>query len=287
MIICCLESEVRTHLTAPVRVCRARSTVSIMAAVAAAIAAVVVLALGWFAGVRRLLNRKHIARATVVDPDDHTTMGVDGAVRSVQAADLTLSSQALEEIWSPMHLERLARTYWRFLTRWSLGLVRVRYDDDERAIVLLTFPFVLMRFRAPEYAMDAQRGIVRWRIANGVLVSRAGHHGDGYLQIDVRRCPRVDHETERLHVEVEVANFYPALASGVARWFYTATQSRIHVIITHGFLRSLSRLDLAKSVAGRYAQAPSLEQVPDPPLAGEAPSRRQAPSPAADAAGRR
>jgi len=261
-----------------------------MATVVAASAAVGVLAVAWFAGVRRLLNRsKWVARATIADPAEHTTMGADGAVRSVQGADLTLPSAALEEIWSPMHLERLARTYWRFLTRCTLGLVRVCYEEDERAVVLLARPFVLLRFRAPEYEMDRRRGIVRWRIANGVLVSRTGHDRDGYLQIDVHRCPRVDRETERLHAEVEVANFYPALASGIARWFYIVTQSRIHVIITHGFLRSLARLDLAESVVGRYAQALSVEQVPDPPPAGEAPSRERAPAPgpAADAAGLR
>jgi hypothetical protein len=53
-------------------------------------------------------------------------------------------------------------------------------------------------------------------------------------------------------VEVEVANFYPALASAIARWFYSATQSRIHVLVTHGFLRSLARLELAESVVGRF-----------------------------------
>ncbi len=119
--------------------------------------------------------------------------------------------------------------------------------------MLLARPFVLLRFKAPEYEMDADHGVVRWRIERGVLVSRAGHDGDGHLQIDVRRCEPVDRETARVHVEVEVANFYPALASGIARWFYSATQSRIHVIVTHGFLRSLARLDLAPSVVGRYA----------------------------------
>ncbi|MGH2900897.1 MAG: hypothetical protein ACRDMZ_19635, partial [Solirubrobacteraceae bacterium] len=186
---------------------------------AAAIASLAGLALAWFAGVRRLLNRsRRIAEAVLVDPEEHTTMDERGAVRSVQAADLTLPATALEELWSPMNLERLARTYWRFLARCTLGLIRVRYDDDERAVVLLTRPFVLLRFRAPEYEMDATRGVVRWRIADGVLVSRAGRNGDGYLEIEVERCARVDRETARVHVEVEVANFYPALASAVARW---------------------------------------------------------------------
>ncbi len=236
-----------------------------MAVVVAVFAALAALVLGWFAGVRRILNRsKRVARAVIVDPDEHTTMDANGAVRSVQGADLTLPRDALDAIWSPMHLERLARTYWRFLSRCTLGLIRVRYDERGRSVVLLARPLELLRFAAPEYEMDADRGIVRWRIESGVLVSQAGYDGDGHLQIDVRRCAPVDGETGRVHIEVEVANFYPALASGVARWFYSATQSRIHVIVTHGFLRSLARLDLAESVTGRYAIP---DEVPDPPPA--------------------
>jgi hypothetical protein len=240
------------------------------------VAATAALALAWRAGLARVLRRSEpVARAVVTEPDDHTTMDPSGAVRSVQAADLTLPPATLEEIWTPMHLERLARTYWRFLSRCTLGLIRVLYDADSRDVVLLTRPFVLLRFKAPEYAMDAERGIVRWRIERGVLVSRAAHGGDGWLQIDVRRCPPVDAETARLHVEVEVSNFYPALASAIARWFYSATQSRIHVIVTHGFLRSLARLDLAPSVAGRYATPTDIDDVPDPQ---PAPPREQTPA---------
>lgn len=236
------------------------------------VAAGAALALVWRAAMARTRGPgEQVARAVVAEPDDHTTIDAHGAVRSVQAADLTLPRSALEEIWTPMHLERLAGTYWRFLTRWTLGLIRVRYDADGRDIVLLTRPFVLLRFKAPEYEMDADRGIVRWRIDRGVLVSRAAHGGDGWLQIDVRRCAPPDAGTARVHVEVEVSNFYPALASAIARWFYSATQSRIHVVVTHGFLRSLSRLDLAPSAVGRYAAPAGLDAVPDPP----APSRTQ------------
>ena len=224
--------------------------------VAMARAAVLILAVAGAVGLlwRRALARPPtVGKAVIVDPDDHTTMDAAGAVRSIQAADVTLPADALQRLWTPMNLERLARTYWWFLSRWTLGLIRVEYDDAGRSIVFLRRPFVLLRFHAPEYEMGADHGVVRWRIERGVLVSRAGHGGDGHLQIDVRRCDPVDRDTARVHVEVEVANFYPALASGIARWFYSATQSRIHVIVTHGFLRSLARLDLAPSVVGRYA----------------------------------
>ena len=50
-----------------------------------------------------------------------------------------------------------------------------------------------------------------------------------------------------------MANFYPSIASGLGRRLYDITQSRVHVVITHGFLRSLRRLDLAESRVKRLA----------------------------------
>ena len=175
-----------------------------------------------------------------------------GAVRSTQTADLVIDEGSLQAMWTPMHLERLARTYWRFLTRVTLGLVRVVYSEGERSVVLLARPLRLLTFEAPEYEMDSVRGLVRWRIARGLLVSRRGRDRLGYLQIEVRRSPGVDAAHARLHVEVEVANFYPSIATRLGRRLYDATQSRIHVIVTYGFLRSLRRLDLAPSRVGRF-----------------------------------
>jgi hypothetical protein len=177
-------------------------------------------------------------------------MDADGAVRSIQAANITMPEAELDGIWTPTNLERLARTYWKFLSRVSLGLIRVRYTDEERAVVLLGRPFVLLRFHPPDYAMSPERGRVRWRIRDGVLVAQRDH---GYLEIDVRREPADEPGYARVHVEVEVSNFYPALSIWVARWFYANTQSRIHVLVTHGFLRSLARLELEESAVGRFA----------------------------------
>jgi hypothetical protein len=229
--------------------------------------AVVLLVGGLLLGFsRRLLNRtRNVAQAVIADPSDSTSVDRSGAVRSIQGADLYLPRQAFDEIWTPTHLERLARTYWRFLTRVTLGLIRVVYTDRERFVVLLVRPLKLLTFQAPEYEMDAHRGIVRWRIERGLLVAKRGR-GAGYLQIDVRRCDADgDPDRARIHVDVEVANFYPAIASGISRWIYNETQSRIHVIVTHGFLRSLARLDLAESRVGRYS---TLADVPDPPAPG-------------------
>ena len=42
------------------------------------------------------------------------------------------------------------------------------------------------------------------------------------------------------------------IASRLGAPLYKLTQSRLHVLITHGFLRSLARLDLAESRVGRF-----------------------------------
>jgi hypothetical protein len=191
--------------------------------------------------------------ATIANLEDRTSEDErTGAMRSIQAADLSLPEATLRELWSPMYLERLARTYWRFLTRVTLGLVRVRYTEHERSIVLLLPQLKLITFQAPEYELDPLRGLVRWRIAHGLLVARRGRDGGGYLQIEVRRSASEGAPHPCLHVEIEVAGFYPAIASRLGRRIYGATQSKIHVIITHQFLRSLARLDLAESRVGRF-----------------------------------
>jgi len=197
-------------------------------------------------------RRRAAAQAVICDPPSATSQqdSRTGAVRSVQAADIFLPARELEQLWSPMYLERLARTYWRFLSRVTLGLIRVCYTERERYVVLLLRPLRLLTFHAPEYEMDPLRGLVRWRIARGLLVARRGR-GRGYLQIEVRRHPAEPGERTKLHVEVEVANFYPATAFGLSRRIYDATQSRIHVTVTHSFLRSLAQLDLAESRVGR------------------------------------
>lgn len=190
-----------------------------------------------------------------------------GAMRSVQAADMSLPEQALSELWSPMHLERLARTYWRFLTRVTLGLIRVLYGESGRSVVLLGRPLKLLTFKPPEYELDGDRGVVRWRIERGLLVARHGRGGHGHLQIDVRRLPASGGGEAKVHVEVEVANFHPAIASGFGRRVYNATQARIHVFVTNGFLRSLARLDLAESRVGQLAggEGGPAEEPEEPP----------------------
>jgi hypothetical protein len=232
---------------------------AVAAVIAAAVAAYAVLSrVG-----KRLLSRPvRIGDAVIQELHDDTTSDPrTGAVRSIQSADITMPEEDLEAIWSPMHLERLARTYWRFLSRATLGLVHVEYTDAERFVVFLRKPFVLLRFQAPEYEMDGARGVVRWRIERGVLVSRRGRGGDGYLEIDVQRRRCDEPGRARIHVEVEVANFYPAIASRFGQWLYAATQSRIHVLVTYGFLRNVAKLDLEESVVGRFA---TQDELPDP-----------------------
>jgi hypothetical protein len=220
---------------------------------AVAVAAIILLALlpTLWRALRRGLGR-NTAEVVIIEAGDSTSLDDStGAVRSVQTAEVFMPTEALDRIWTAGHLERLARTYWRFLSRATLGLIHVSYSEHERSIVLLARPLKLLTFYAPEYEMDPLRGLVRWRIARGLLVARHGREGGGYLQIEVRRAPTEDVARVRLHVAVEVANFYPSI-SGISRRFYNVTQSRIHVIVTSRFLRSLERLDLAESRVGRF-----------------------------------
>jgi hypothetical protein len=193
---------------------------------------------------------------TSVDPET-------GAVTSRQAADIVLPTEAIRSFWNPEHLERVARTYWVTLQWFTLGLIHVEYTETERAVVLLLPQLRLLTFKAPEYEMDACRGIVRWRIEKGLLVSKRGLAGDGYLEIEIRRNDEEDAGKVRLSVAVEVANYYPRLG-GMSRRLYANTQSRIHVISCNFFLRRLVRRDLATSRVGHFAGPSSAEQAPDP-----------------------
>jgi hypothetical protein len=195
------------------------------------------------------------AEVRIVDPEGAPTIDADGAARSVQAAELTIPLDARVELWTPATLERLARTYWRFLERSSLGLIRVRYSDHDRAVVLLCRPLVLIDFDPPEYELHEDRGLVRWQIRHGALVSHR-QAGGGYLQIDVRRLPQAPPGFQAIHIEVAVLSFYPAIAHALSNRLYAATQSAIHVTVTHGFLRSLARLELAESRTGRFRDGP-------------------------------
>jgi len=203
---------------------------------------------------RRLLLRRQPERALVRLVDQpRSASAPDGSVSSKQVADVTLPRSELDRMWNPEYLERLARTYWRFLTRISLGLLRVLYTPEGREIVLLRRPFVLLTFHAPEYEIEPNGGAVTWRIRKGLLVARRGR-GKGFLRIAVKR-PESCGAMVTVRVSSEVANFYPTIGgwggfTKIGRVIYRITQLRVHVIVTNAFLRSLVRLDLAPSVVG-------------------------------------
>lgn len=210
---------------------------------------------------RTAVARRRDARARVsIVGKPQNTSAPDGSVTTKQIADVTLPRAELDSIWNAEYLERLARTYWRFLTRISLGILRVLYAPDSREIVVLGRPLRLLTFHAPEYETSATRGVVTWRIKRGLLVAPMGR-GKGYLRIEVERPANDSGQSEMLTARVtsEVANFYPLL--GGWGWFkkignviYRITQLRIHAIVTNAFFRSLARLDLAESAVGALRQ---------------------------------
>ena len=205
---------------------------------------------------RRLVRRYHRARArvTIVRVPQFAT-GADGGVGSRQVAEVTVPRAELDKIWSPEYLERLARTYWSFLSRFSLGLIRVLYSESSREVVFVTRPFVLLRLHKPVYEVDADGGTVTWPIDRGVLVARQGR-GRGFLRLSVRREPVADGASEvTVTVSSEVVSFYPTIAARFSRWIYEQTQLRVHVLVTHAFLRSLANLELEPSRVGALRAA--------------------------------
>jgi hypothetical protein len=179
-------------------------------------------------------------------------------VQSVQTARLALARTDLDRLWAPVNLENLARTYWRFLSKATLGFVRVVYTERERSVMFLHL-FTLLRFDAPDYVLEPLHGRVIWTIKDGLLVARSGR-GSGWLSLDVRRDePLADAsgDDDHLTIEVEVANFYPSIASGLSTLVYEATQAFVHVLVTHAFLRSLATLELEESEVRRLATEPA------------------------------
>ncbi len=205
---------------------------------------------------RRVVERRRRARARVPRlRQPGSEYEADGSIGSKQVAEVTLPREELDRVWSAEYLERFARTYWRFLTRVSLGALRVLYTETSREVVFLARPFVLLRFHAPEYDVEADGGTVTWPIDRGLLVAPSGR-GRGYLRLGVRRRPASDGASEATAVvSSEVVNFYPVIAgwgwfARVGRLLYNQTQLRIHVIVTNAFLRSLANLELEPSVVG-------------------------------------
>jgi hypothetical protein len=204
---------------------------------------------------RRRSRGPRLARSVIVSPRRSTVISREGRVRSVQSAELTLDATDLQRLWRPANLENLGRTYWQFLTRATLGLIRVIYDDSSRRVVLLFAPLTLLRFDVPEYSLHGDHGNVTWRIRDGLLVARSGR-GSGWLSLDVTRLPEDElpaSDRRAVRIEVEVANFYPAIAAGFSTPVYEMTQSAIHVLVTHAYLRSLADLRLEPSKIGALA----------------------------------
>jgi hypothetical protein len=190
----------------------------------------------------------------------------DGSVTTRQEAALTVPQDVLERLWTPENLENLARTYWAFLKRISGGLLKVRYGQDSREIVLFG-KIVLLRFHKPEYETSSTRGCVTWRIHEGLLVAPGGRN-KGFLRICVERPAEVNGDDEvTAHVSCEVGSFVPTLTfpglrslTGFGRWIYRQTQLRVHVIVTHAFLKSLGNLELESSQVGTLRIEPPERQ---------------------------
>ncbi len=195
------------------------------------------------------------ARVTLLPDPETGPLSTSGATRSIQEAEIKAPVNVFDEMWKPEYLERLARAYWAYLGRISLGLIRVLYEPSARTVVFVSRRLPLLRFRKPQYVIGPGFGQVTWQIERGLLVAPLGR-GQGMLRIRVSASAREEDATEAtVKVRTEVANFYPLLRgwgwfARIGVRFYNVTQVRIHAWVTHGFLRSLARLELPPSRVG-------------------------------------
>ncbi len=193
-------------------------------------------------------------QVSIRKPGKQVRVRPSGAVGSVQEAEIVVDRSLLDGIWTADNLELIARGYWAFLRRMSLGIIRVRYAADSRTVTAFG-KIPLLRFGAPVYEAEEGRGTVEWPIDRGLLVAVEGR-GKGALRVSVERCDRdgVDDGADalldrvRLIAKVEVENFYPGLRgrgrfARFGAWVYAQTQLRIHVLVCNGYLRHLPRLD--------------------------------------------
>lgn len=180
-------------------------------------------------------------------------LATTGGVECEQTAVITVDHETFEQIWTPSTLELLARTYWGFIRRRSLGAIRVVYRPDSQTVVLFSRRIPLLRFDSPTYHTGNDRAYVNWQIDKGLLVARAGRD-HGHLRIAVSNQGEKPGGRQQLEVSSEVSNFYPWIRgtgwfARFGTWIYSQTQLRTHIWITKGFLRSLE--DLPEEVLKR------------------------------------
>jgi hypothetical protein len=193
-------------------------------------------------------------QVSIVPPAERSRVRATGAVGSIQEAEIVVDREMLDGIWTADNLELIARGYWAYLRRISLGIIRVGYAYDSRTVTAFG-RIPLLRFGRPRFEASDGSGSVTWPIERGLLVAAEGR-GKGALRVSVERCDRdgveddVDAPQERVRLvaRVEVENFYPGLRGRgrIARlgaWFYAQTQLRIHVLVCNGYLRHLPKLE--------------------------------------------
>jgi hypothetical protein len=179
-----------------------------------------------------------------LEPDRLGKVPRTGAVESVQVAEIDVRDP-VSPLLGRGFLEQAASTYWRLITRFTLGLIRVTSDDGDQCVVLVFSPLVLLRFHSPDYDVEEGHGAVTWRIKRGILVSRHGRDR-GFLRLSLEsRGSQGANRHSRVRVRMEVHNFYPWLRgtgpfARVGVWIYAQTQQRIHRAVTRRFLQRLA-----------------------------------------------
>ena len=237
---------------------------------------------------RRLTMTQPSRHVSIRKPEERVRVGTSGAVGSIQEAEITVDRNLLDGIWTADNLELIARGYWAFLRRISLGIIRVEYarriTEGDRLRQDPAAPLRRPRLRGRgglparsngrSTAACSSRGRRPWQ----GRPARLGHPLRPRRRR--RRGRRGSSSRCRLIAKVEVENFYPGLRgrgrfARLGAWIYAQTQLRIHVFVCNGYLRTC-RASTSRRSTGPRCPASGSGRRPRRPRERERTQRRPA-----------
>ena len=193
-------------------------------------------------------------------------MDAHGAVRSIQAADVTMPERASSsELWTPTQ-PRAPRAHLLAvpLARDARPDPRRLHRRRARASCCCSARSCCCASTRPSTRSTRDRGIVRWRIENGLLVARAGAAATATSRSTSAAAPPTSRATRACTSRSRSRTSTRRSRSRIARWFYTQ-----HAVADprarHARLPALARAARPRGVGGRPLRAAARRAAPATP----------------------
>ena len=200
------------------------------------------------------------------DPDRrHARSTTTARCARSRAPTSSSPTEQLDELWTPETLERLARTYWRFLTHVTLGLdPRLRTPRASATSACSSALQAADASRRPSTRPTTTAASCAGASRRACSSPRGAAAATATWRSTSGAATATSPARQRIHVEVEVANFYPAIASRprpLAVHQHAVADPRAR----HPRLPALAGAPRPRGVEGR---ARSRTEVPDPQANG-------------------